>query len=354
MTTNQLFLVRPQRHPHERVDDYLKRLAKLNGFSSGRVLNGILIKWAQSNGIDIIGSTRIDSICQILEVLLNRKFKVHLFDKPVFIKKNSELKICRICASKAEVVMFYWYLEGYRFCHLHNEPMLSEQEDVEFDSEKPIGNRFHPVVNFLDRDDPWLEYGMMLKSRSELRWLCVAMSDFFKNKLATRVSAEGALACIEQDETARLSITGRLDVVTTLIALQSNVPVDDVCVVSALLLWRRMRPDYVANSPGQMSSEATSESLEWATHKLLGYGPMLSFLSEMYSDANSTECKRLNQFIPLFANLDQQEDSALRKVISFSGIANELVCAIPSGRTSNAAYRCEKTAEEPDTVPLDA
>lgn len=326
----------------------------MNGFSSGGVLKGILMEWARSNDVDVKCGARVESICHILEILLKRKFKVYSFDKPVFIKKNSELKVCPICASRSEVVVFYWYLDGYRFCHLHNEPMMSVQENVKFDSESAIEKYLHPVVNFLDRDDPWLEYGMLLKNRSELRWLCVALGEFFKNKLAIRVSTEGALNCIEQDETARLSISGRLDVVTTLIALQSNVPVDDICLVSALLLWRRMRPDYVANLAGQMSSEATSGSLEWATHKLLGDGSMLSFLSEMYNDANSSECKRLNQFIPLFANLDQQEDSALCKVISFSGIANELVCAVPSGSASRAAYRYKRDAEQPNPVPLDA
>lgn len=311
------------------------------------------MEWARSNDFDVKRGARVEIICHIFEVLLKRKFKVFSFDKPVFIKKNEVLKVCRICESKTKAVMFYWYLDDYRFCHLHNEPMMSARENVKFDSEKSIGNHFHPVVSFLDRDDPWLEYGLLLKNRNELQWLCVGLSEFFKSKLAIRVSTEGALICIEQDETARLSISGRLDVVTTLIALQSNVPVDDICLVSALLLWRRMRPDYVANLAGQMSSGATSESLEWATHKLLGYGPMLSFLSEMYNDANSSECKRLNQFIPLFANLDQQEDSALRKVISFSGIANELVCSVPSGSTSRAAYRYERDAGEPNAAPLD-
>lgn len=353
MTNVQLLVVRPQRHPHERIDDYLQRLASLNGFSSGSALKGILMEWARSHGVDVRLGARIEFICHVLEVLLKRKCKVYSYDKPDFIKKNSSLKICRICASKSKAVMFYWYLGDYHVCHLHDEPMMPEQESVRRCSEQFRRDHLHPILNFLDREDPWLEYSALLKSRKELRWLCVALSEFFKSKLAIRALTERALSCIEENETARLSISGRLDVVATLIALQSNVPVEDVCLVSALLLWRRMRPDGVVGIVGQMTSEATSESLEWASRQLLGYGPMLSFLSEMYDDTKRSEYKRLNQYIPLFGDLDQQEDLALRKVISFSGVSNELVCVVPSKVARSFAYRPKGKIEATDTVPLD-
>lgn len=325
-------MLRPRRHQFERLDDYLNRLASLNGFSSGALLTKYLRDWAGSEGVivRIRGRDKSEVLARILSRYFARTVELKSFDLSGFVKFNPHLKICKTCLAENKVVMFYWYLKTYLFCHLHQEKLV--QLDAE-ERERGSFNEFtlHPIVDFLERNDPWHAYLGALKNVGELQWLCRQLKEFFSSCLMVSLHIVDAQQWIDKHRLAESTPFEKFDIVTSLIATGSTQLVNDIRLVAALTLWQRMVPDHLLKVAGVGATDATEASLGWASSQLTAYEPMLMFICDAHHAPKHTPALQLRDYIPFLACVSEEVDRGLRKAIYSCGVTTEILAIRPSG-----------------------
>lgn len=328
MMTERKLLVRPVKHPLERVDDYLVRLANANGFSSIATLSSYLRAWCKASGHSIRGIDSADTMARMLSRYLDRVVEAKSFDRSVFTKANPILKTCRACLSEQKAIPFYWYLNDYQVCHTHYQPLSGPDFSETFD-DADVDLPQHPVVDLLDSSDPWLAHTNMQKCTDELRWLCWRLKQFYEVHLGIRLHTMNALGWVNGTPPAERSSEGRFDWIISLIAAQSGQQESDVRLMSALLLWQRMVPNNLFRTPGSGAEGATEASLEWASRQLIANKPMLMFICDAHQAPRNTPKLRLRDYIPLLAGLDETTDKALRRTVYSCGLTTEFLVMIP-------------------------
>lgn len=330
MTTEQKLLIRPVKHPLERIDDYLVRLATANGFSSVMTLSSYLRACCKASGHSIRGIDNADTMARMLSCYLDRVVETKSFDRPAFAKANLILKTCKACLSEHKAIPFYWYLDDYQVCHIHYQPVSKPDSNETFDH-VDVDLPQHPIVDFLDSSDPWLAYTNMQKCTDEFRWLCWRLKQFYEAHLGIRVHTMNALGWINSTSPAERYSDGRFDRVDSLITEQSGLQESDVRLLSALLLWQRMVPNNLFRAAGAGAEGATEASLEWASRQLIASEPMLMFIRDAHQAPRNTPKLRLRDYIPLLAGLDEATDKALRQAVYSCGLTTELLVMLPSG-----------------------
>lgn len=330
MTTDQKLLIRPVKHPLERIDDYVVRLATANGFSSAMTLSTYLRACCKASGHSIRGIDNADTMARMLSRYLDRIVETKSFDRLAFAKANPILKTCKACLSEYKAIPFYWYLDDYQVCHIHYQP-LSKPDSSETVNYVDVDLPQHPIVDLLDSSDPWLAYTNMQKCTDEFRWLCWRLKQFCEVHLGIRVHTMKALGWINSTAPAERSSDGRFDRITSLMAEQSGLQEIDVRLLSALLLWQRMVPNNLFRAAGAGAEGATEASLEWASRQLIASEPMLMFICDAHQAPRNTPKLRLRDYIPLLAGLDEATDKALRQAVYSCGLTTELLVMLPSG-----------------------
>lgn len=333
MTTEQKLLIRPVKHPLERIDDYLVRLAAANGFSSAKTLSTYLRAWCKVAGYSIRGLDSADTMSRLLSHYLERIVEAKSFDRPAFAKANPSLKTCKACLSEQKAIPFYWYLDDYQVCHIHYQS-LSKPDSSETVDYVDVDLPQHPIVDLLGSSDPWLAYTHMQKCTDELRWLCWRLRQFYEVHLGIRVHTMNALSWINSIPPDERSSDSRFDRITSLIADQSGLQKSDVRLLSALLLWQRMVPNNLFRAAGAGAEGATEASLEWASRQLIASEPMLMFICDAHQAPRNTPKLRLRDYIPSLAGLDEATDKALRQAVYSCGLITELLVMLPSGDKS--------------------
>lgn len=344
MTTERKLLIRPVKHPLERIDDYLVRLATANGFSSIAALSTYLRAWCKTTGHRIRGIDSADTMARMLSRYLDRVVETKSFDRPAFAKVNPILKTCRACLSEQKAIPFYWYLDDYQVCHIHYQPLSKPDSNETFDH-VDVGLPQHPIVDLLDSRDPWSAYTNMQKCSDELRWLCWRLKQFCEVHLGIRVHTINALGWIKGIPSAERSSDSRFDRITSLIAEQSGLEESDVRLLSALLLWQRMVPNNLFRAAGAGAEGATEASLEWASRQLIASEPMLMFICDAHQAPRNTPKLRLRDYIPLLAGLAEATDKALRQAVYSCGLTTELLVMLPSGDKSIRPKAAQKPLE---------
>ncbi|CBL44741.1 Hypothetical protein HDN1F_11580 [gamma proteobacterium HdN1] len=344
MTTEQKLLIRPVKHPLERIDDHLVRLATANGFSSIATLCTYLRAWCKAAGYSSRGIDSADTKARLLSHYLEREVEAKSFDRPAFAKVNPILKTCSACLSEQKAIPFYWYLDDYQLCHIHYQPLSKPDSNETFDH-VDVDLAQHPIVDLLDSSDPWLAYTSMQKCIDELRWLCWRLKQFYEIHLGIRLHTMNALSWINSIPPAEHSSDSRFDRITSLIADQSGLQKSDVRLLSALLLWQRMVPNNLFRAAGAGAEGATEASLEWASRQLIASEPMLMFICDAHQAPRNTPKLRLRDYIPSLAGLDEATDKALRQAVYSCGLTTELLVMLPSGDKSIQPKAAQKPLE---------
>lgn len=337
-------MIRPVKHPFERIDDYLVRLATANGFSSAMTLSTYLRAWCKESGHGIRGIDSSDTMSRLLSHYLERIVEVKSFDRPAFANANPSLKTCKACLSKQKAIPFYWYLDDYQVCHIHYQPLSKPDSNETFDH-VDVDLPQHPIVDLLDSSDPWLAYTNMQKCTDELRWLCSRLKQFYEVHLGVRAHTMNALGWINSIPPAERSSDRRFDRITSLIAAQSSLQESDVRLLSALLLWQRMVPNNLFRAAGAGAEGATEASLEWASRQLIASEPMLMFICDAHQAPRNTPKLCLRDYIPLLAGLAEATDKALRQAVYSCGLTTELLVMLPSGDKSIRPKAAQKPLE---------
>lgn len=330
MTTERKLLIRPVKHPFERIDDYLVRLATANGFSSAMTLSTYLRAWCKASGHSIRGIDSADTMARMLSRYLDRIVETKSFDRLEFAKANPILKTCKACLSEQKAIPFYWYLDDFQVCHIHYQPLSKPDFSEAFDY-VDVDLPQHPIVDLLDSSDPWLAFTNMQKWTDELQWLCWRLKQFYEVYLGIRIHTMDALDWINRTPPAERSSDGRFDRVASLIAEQSGLQQSDVRLLSALLFWQRMVPNNLFRAAGAGAEGATEASLEWASRQLISNEPMLMFICDAHQAPRNTPKLRLRDYIPLLAGLGGATDKALRQAVYSCGLTTELLVMLPSG-----------------------
>ncbi|WP_299581533.1 TniQ family protein [uncultured Microbulbifer sp.] len=341
--TERNLLIRPVKHPLERIDDYLARLATANGFSSATTLRMYLRAWCNANGHSIRRIGNADTMARALSRYLDRIVETKSFDRPAFGKANPHLKTCKACLSEQKATPFYWYLDDYQVCHIHVQP-LSKPGASEMSLDVDANLTLHPIVDFLESSDPWLAYTNVQKCTDELSWLCWRLKNFYEVHLGSLLHTMNALNWTGSAPPGERSSDGRFDLITSLIAEQSGQRESDLRLLSALLLWQRMVPNNLFGAACAGEDGATEASLEWASRQLIANEPMLMFICDAHHAPRNTPKLRLRDYIPLLAVLDEATDKALRQAVYSCGLTTELLVVIPSG--------CKKTQFKAAPQPL--
>ncbi|WP_370292016.1 hypothetical protein [Thalassolituus sp.] len=329
MTTEQKLLIRPVKHPLERIDDHLVRLATANGFSSIATLCTYLRAWCKAAGYSIRGIDSADAKARLLSHYLEREVEAKSFDRPAFAKANPTLKVCKACLSEQKAIPFYWYLNDYEVCHIHYQP-LSKSDSSEIVDYVDVDLPRHAIVDLLDSSDPWLAYTSMQKCIDELRWLCWRLKQFYEVHLGIRLHTMNALSWINSIPPAERSSDVRFDRIASLIAEQSGLQESDVRLLSALLLWQRMVPNNLFRAARAGAECATEASLEWASRQLIASESMLMFICDAHKAPRNTPKLCLRDYIPLLSSLDEATDKALRQTFYSCGLTTELLVMLHS------------------------
>ncbi len=322
MTIERKLLIRSHKHQFERIDDYFVRMAGTNGFSSTNRLIKYFRSWIKTKELNCRGIDKADTTAQILSLYLGRKIEAKSFDRLTFARLYQNLKICKACFSKNKAIPFYWYLDDYCWCHTHHEP-LHHTASKQKEAEKYDYTVAHPIVDFLDCDDPWSAYCSMLRSEQELRWLCYRLKQFSETHLATHTHIAEAIGWIDSANTCEYLSSDRFERVTSLMAEHSKQSASHLRLVAALLIWQRMVPDHLFHVAGSGAESATEASLEWASRQLIAYEPMLRFISDAHQAPRNTPKLRLRDYIPMLSSLDENTDKALRKAIYSCGLTTD-------------------------------
>ncbi|MAZ86087.1 MAG: hypothetical protein CL693_00375 [Cellvibrionaceae bacterium] len=322
-------LVRPSKHPFERVDDYLARLSRVNGFYSVTGLVEHLREWAVSRSLKLKGINKADTQAQLLSSYLGRTVEAMSFDEVVFAKKNTKLQVCKSCLAEHKAIMFYWYLDDYSWCHLHNEQLTvvaSDDSSIEISGD----SKNHPITDFMDVDDPWFFYSEVQKSAKELRWLSRDLKKFFEAQLSAKLETKAAQRWIDENSLAAYSFSEKIDQVTALIAEESGQAVNDIRLLSALLLWQRMLPDHLFRVAGSYAEEATEASLDWAARQLVASESMMRFIYDAHHAPRHSQSLRLRDYIPPLADISDATDKSFRKAFFSCGLIVELLGMVNS------------------------
>ena len=329
MTIERKLLVRSHKHQFERIDDYLVRLAGVNGFSSTNKLIQYFRSWIKTKELNCRGIDKADTTAQILTLYLGRKIEAKSFDRLAFTSVYQNLKICKACFSKNKAIPFYWYLDDYCWCHTHHEP-LHHTASKQKETEKYDYTASHPIVEFLDCDDPWSAYSSMLRSEQELRWLCYRLKQFSEAHLATHTHIADAISWIDSAHSREYLASDRFERVINLMVERSMLSASDIRLLAALLLWQRMVPNNLFRAAGAGAEGATEASLEWASRELIASEPMLMFICDAHQAPRNTPKLCLRDYIPLLADLDESTDKALRQAVYSCGLTTELLVMLPS------------------------
>ncbi len=328
--TERKLLVRPSKHSFERIDDYLERLSKVNGFYSVTGLVEYLREWAASRSLKVKGVNKAETLAQLLSSYLGRKIEAMSFDEVTFVKKNTKLQVCKTCLAEHKAIMFYWYLDDYSWCHLHNEQLTvvaSDNSSIEISDD----SKNHPITDFMDVDDPWFIYSEVQKNAKELRWLSWNLKKFFEVQLPAKLKVKTAQRWIDEHSLAAYSFSEKIARVTTLIAENSGQAVNDIRLLSALLLWQRMVPDHVFRVAGFYAEEASEASLDWASRQLMACEFMVKYIYDAHHAPRHSQKLQLREYIPMLADLNEEADKGLRKAIFSCGLTIELLAMLPSG-----------------------
>lgn len=333
MMIDRKLLVRPSKHSFERIDDYLVRLSRVNGFYSVTGLVEHLREWVASRSLKIKGINKADTLAQLLSSYLGRKVEAMSFDEVAFAKKNTKLQACKTCLAEHEAIMFYWYLDDYSWCHIHNEQLTvvaSDDSSIEISG----GLKNHPITDFMNVDDPWFFYSEAQKNAKELRWLSRNLKKFFEAQRSAKLETKAAQRWIDENSLAAYSFSEKIDRVTALIAEESGQAVNDIRLLSALLLWQRMVPDHLFRVAGFYAEEASEASLNWASCQLTTSEFMVKFICDAHYAARHSQALRLKDYIPQLAGLSDEVDKNLRKAFFSCGLIVELLAMIASASES--------------------
>lgn len=279
MTVETILLVRPFKHRHERLVDYMKRLSRLNGFSSFESFANFLKVWALKNCLNSTCFYKADTYALYLGEFLQRDIQAKAFDRPAFDKENIHGKVCTACLSDNPATMFYWRIFDYTHCHIHRGKLKTFSGD-----NKSVGSMsgeiYHPIVDFLGDIDPWGSYSKARTNYLEIEWLLASLEKFYRHNLGLYFSTIDAQNWIEYLPLLDFKVADKFDDVMQMIASQTKQMLEDVRVVAALLFWRRMVPNHALRTGGHGSDLITADGLMWASHQMRTNEFLLKYIAD--------------------------------------------------------------------------
>ncbi|NPU93601.1 MAG: hypothetical protein HPY82_16940 [Gammaproteobacteria bacterium] len=133
----------------ERFDDYVARLAALNGYCDEKVFSKSLYSYFRSVYGNVLFGCSDDRKRFALEHILKRSISTeneayrYPLWKSITWKSRSELRVCYRCLEIKKYVRFYWREHWYAFCHLHECELIACRDIWKLNAEvraKEIGD----------------------------------------------------------------------------------------------------------------------------------------------------------------------------------------------------------------------
>ncbi|MEC8813497.1 MAG: hypothetical protein VXY23_19445, partial [Pseudomonadota bacterium] len=257
-----------------------------------------------------------------LSLYFGRNIEAKPFDRLAFRRTYPNLKICQDCLVKNKVIPFYWYLDDYKWCHIHREHMVlagTKRNAMETHSQPST----HPIIDFLNAKDPALSYFNLLSSAQELRWLCWCLKKFSETHQGRQVNILSAMRCIDCALSDENDSDDRFDRITKLIAEQSSQSVKEVRLLSSLFFWQRLVLEQLFQPLDVEAEVVTEPNLGLASRQLIANEPMLMFVCDAHPQSISN--LHLRGYISLFSGLEEATGRSLQNALYYCGLISEVL-----------------------------
>ncbi|MFT6872801.1 MAG: hypothetical protein ACJAVN_001813 [Roseivirga sp.] len=120
-------LFRGRKYTDEFLTDYIERISIKNGFSNVKAFKKSLRAYYYKKTGSTAHALRYEAVGRVaLEIILHRHIPVDEYYRFYFLKRGAwrkESKMCLSCWSLSQHIRFYWWLQAYDQCHIHNEPL---------------------------------------------------------------------------------------------------------------------------------------------------------------------------------------------------------------------------------------
>ena len=125
-----LLLYRNKRHQYERIEDYFDRISIRNGFSTSdyftKYLKDVIPDpdyWSKAFGENYTTFPKV--VYMRLSEALEVSIVTQDIDRENWVFNSNNRKVCPKCYKKDPIVLFYWYFQGYSYCHICKAPMIN-------------------------------------------------------------------------------------------------------------------------------------------------------------------------------------------------------------------------------------